>query len=80
MNVFVEETVDKKFSDKMKASEVLKEVFVKCENCGKNYTRFERALWSSTLEFTKKSKIQVWPMQLPQHQWKGVKATLKDET
>lgn len=29
--------MDKKFSDKMKASEVLEEVFVKCDNCGENF-------------------------------------------
>ena len=29
--------MDKKFSDKMKASEVLKEVFVKCDNNGENF-------------------------------------------
>ena len=34
-NVSVKETVDKKFSDKMKASKVLEEVVVKCTNCGK---------------------------------------------
>ena len=27
--------MDNKFSDKMKASEVLEEVFLKCDNCGK---------------------------------------------
>ena len=29
--------MDKKFSDKMKASEFLEEVFVKCDNCGENF-------------------------------------------
>ena len=29
--------MDKKFSDKMKASEVLEKVFVKCDNCGENF-------------------------------------------
>ena len=29
--------MDKKFSDNMKASEVLEEVFVKCDNCGQNF-------------------------------------------
>ena len=37
LEISVEETVDKKFSDKMKASEVLEEVFAKCHNCGKNF-------------------------------------------
>ena len=37
-NLSIEETVDKKFSDKMKASEVLEEVFLKCDNCGENFT------------------------------------------
>ena len=37
-NLSEEETVDKKLSEKRKASEVLEEVYLKCDNCGKNFT------------------------------------------
>ena len=37
LQISVEETVDNKFSDKMKASEVLEEVFAECHNCGRNF-------------------------------------------
>ena len=37
LKISVEETVDKKFSDKMNPSEVLEEVFAKCHNCGRNF-------------------------------------------
>ena len=66
----------------MKASEVLEEVFLNCDNCGENFKTTQRLkdhFDQGHHNLTKIKKIQVGPRKLPKHVWKGVKATPKDE-
>ena len=68
-------------SDKMKASEVWEEVFLTCDNCGKNFTT--RGMWlcdQTHHDLTKFHKSKCDHKCDAKHEWKGVKETPNDET